>query len=400
MKRWLLLLFCIAAGCSAVRAQRLFSFELDSLTRSYLVTEPPGEERTNLPLIILLHDEKTLPVTLAKWDWSKLYQPCLMVFPIALRNKWVCRIGSDSAKTDEKFLVRLIFHIENNFRTDPSRVFIIGTGYSFCLADYFAKAHRSLVRAAVAWKPWPVSTHGSIMPERLPFDSLVRRYPTIAVTRNDSARFVEQPKTRKEPYADHTTLAFHLGRWQQAKSSRGSFDSLTLADLAEYHFLFGLEVSYHFTERWSGFAGGDFIIIPRKREITSISWGGGSGVNVKASGKGGIVIPYGLGVRYTIAVENFRPFVYASVGTTFLYIGGGKATGRSGGINKKIEERKESVFRYGSGIGFDFRLSPMTSMQFTAHYTFSSKMQPSLASVDRFQGASILAGLLFILNRK
>jgi hypothetical protein len=400
MKRWLLLLFCMAVGCLVVSAQRLFSFELDSLSRSYLVVEPSNEERTNLPLIILLHDEKTLPVTLAKWDWSKLYQPCLIVFPIALRNKWACRVDSDSVKADEKFLFRLIFHIQNNFRTDPSRVFIIGAGYSFCLADHFAKANRSIVRAAVAWKPWPVLTHGSITPERLPFDSLVRRYPAIAGTRNDSTRFVEQPKIQKEPYADHTTLAFHLGRWQQAKSSHVSSDSLILTDLAEYHFLFGLEVSYHFTERWSGFAGGDFIIIPKKREITSISWGGGYGVNVKASGEGSLVIPYGLGIRYTIPRENFRPFVYASAGATFLHIGGGKVTGGSGGIDKKIEERRESVFRYGSGIGFDLRASPMTSMQVTAHYTFSSKIEPSLASVDRFQGASFLAGLLFILNRK
>lgn len=396
----MLLLFCMAAGCSVVLAQRLFSFELDSLRRSYLVVEPVGEERTSLPLVILLHDEKTLPVTLAKWDWSKLYQPCLMVFPFALRNKWTCRVGSDSVNADEKFLVRLIFHIQNNFRTDPSRVFIIGTGYSFCLADHFAKANRAIVCAAAAWKPWPVLPHSSIMHERLPFDSLVRRHPAIAVTRNDSTGFVEHPKIQKEAYAGHTTLAFHLGRWQQAKSSHVSFDSLTLTDLAEYHFLFGLEVSYHFTERWSVFAMGDFIIIPKKREITSIAWGGGYGVKVKASGEGGIVIPYGLGARYTISRENFRPFVYASVGATFLHIGGGQATGGSGGINRKIEERKESVFRYGSGIGFDLRASSMTSMQLTAHYTFSSKIEPSLASVDRFQGASFLAGLLFILNRK
>jgi hypothetical protein len=352
-------------------------------------------------MIILLHDQKVMPFSLARMEWSRLKYKSIVVFPVALRNRWSCQTNADSLKADEKFLLRLIFQIQNNFRTDPSRVFITGMGSSFCLADAFAKKHPSLIRAAVPWEH--SSSRSSSIPERSSsFDSLVSHNPGIAQPKGDTVKFAFDQNTKEEklPYANHTTLAFHLGRWQQAKSARTDFDTQTMTDLSQYHFQFGLEVGYYFTERWSAFLNSDFMIIPKERKVNSISWGGGQGVNVRASGKGGIVIPYGMGIRYTIPRGNFRPFFSALLGSTFLFVGGGKASGGSGGVTKDIVKRKVSVFRAALGTGFDLCLSQTVSLQFTAQYAFSPKISPPLGSVNRFQGLSIMAGLLFILNRK
>lgn len=401
MKRWLLLMTLIPAGCLSGWSQRLFSFEVDSLTRSYLLVDATNDIATNLPVIIILHDQRVMPTSLARMEWGRLKHPCVMVFPVALRNQWACKSQADSLKADEDFLLRLIFQIQNSFRTDPSRVFIIGMGSSFCLADAFAKKHSSLIRTAIHWNN--PSARSSVIAERAPsFDSLVSHNPGIAIPKNDTIQFAFEQNRAEEkvPYAKHSTLAVHVGRWHQAKATRTDFDSLTMTDLSEYHFQFGVEFGYHFSERWSAFVGSDFTIIPKKREVNNISWGGGQGVNVQASGKGGIVIPYGLGVRYTSPRENFRPFVTTSLGSTFFFIGGGKATGVPGGLNKEMVKRNENVFRYTLGTGFDLRVSPMTSLQLTTQYAFSSKIEPPLASVNRFQGLSFMIGLLFILNRK
>lgn len=400
MKRWSILITLLAAGCLPGFTQRFFSFQVDSLSRSYLLVDPPNEITTGLPMIILLHDQKVMPFALARMEWSSLKNKSIMVFPAALRNQWSCRSNIDSLKADEKFLLRIIFEVRNNFRTDPSRVFIIGIGSAFCLADDFAKKHPSLIRAAV---PWNYSSRGSSLQQRASsFDSLISHHPGVAIPKSDTVKFAfdQNEKEEKLAYASHTTLAFHLGRWQQAKSTHTDFDTQTMTDLSKYHFQFGLEVGYHFTERWSAFVNSDFMIIPKERTVNSISWGGGQGVNVNASGKGGIVIPYGMGVRYTIPRGNFRPFFAALLGATFLFIGGGTASGGAGGMNTDIVKRKVSVFRYSPGTGFDLRISRTVSLQCTGQYAFSLKIAPQLASINRFQGLSLMTGLLFILSKK
>jgi hypothetical protein len=294
MKQQLLLLVLLLAGRLPTQAQRFFSVEVDSLTRTYLLSEPSQEKGTHLPLIILLHDRHAMPITLARLEWSKLHQPAVIAFPIAIQNRWLCdSTTTDSLNADERFLLRLIFQIQNNFRTDPSRVFIIGMGEAFCLADVFTKRHPALIRAAVRWNN--KSPLKQIIPEPAhQFDSLVRTNPGVEKPKRDTGHFAfEQPKKENDSYAHHTTLTFRAGRWQQAQSSRTEFDTVTFTDLSEYHFQFGFEVGYYVTERLTVFVSSDFMIIPKEQNINSISWGGGQGVQVDANGKGGIVIPYG-----------------------------------------------------------------------------------------------------------
>ncbi|MBL0745883.1 hypothetical protein [Chryseolinea lacunae] len=140
------------SGCNlAVEAQHFFSIESDSLPRSYLL-ETPAPEVSNLPMVILLHDSHILPMALAKLDWSQLSQPALIVFPVGLRNQWASGNHADSLRWDENFLLKIIFQVQQNFRTDISRVFILGMGNAFFLAEAFQRKHPALVRAAAPWE--------------------------------------------------------------------------------------------------------------------------------------------------------------------------------------------------------------------------------------------------------
>lgn len=76
MKHLLLLIVLLPAGCLSIQAQRFFSFEVDNLSRTYLLSEPSHEKGTHLPLIILLHDSNVMPITLARLEWSKCFSLC------------------------------------------------------------------------------------------------------------------------------------------------------------------------------------------------------------------------------------------------------------------------------------------------------------------------------------
>jgi hypothetical protein len=307
-------------------------------------------------------------------------------------------------KADEKFLLRIILRAQHDFKTDASRVFIVGMGGAFCLAQDFAQKHAALVRAAVPWhRVTPLGGIARHPAQRL--DSLVAGNPgrkqkaTVGMMASMTYDTEHKRLDSARLWRRHASLLLHLGRWQQASGSRTDFDTQTLTDLANYHFMFGLKVGYAFTAKWSAFVEGDFLIIPKERKINNLSWGGGQGIRVNASGKGGVVIPYGAGVLYTIPVRRIRPFVSVSVGSTFLYIGGGTASGGPGSIDKTIYKRKESILRYAVATGVDLPVSRVTSVQLSAQYTFSPEIEPPLASVDRFQGLNLFFGLLFNLGK-
>lgn len=76
MKYLLLLIVLLLADCLSTQAQRFFSFEVDNLSRTYLLSEPSHEKGTHLPLIILLHDSNVMPITLARLEWSKCFPLC------------------------------------------------------------------------------------------------------------------------------------------------------------------------------------------------------------------------------------------------------------------------------------------------------------------------------------
>lgn len=382
-------------------AQHFFTIETDGLSRSYLVVTPSPEPIARLPVVIVLHDDGIIPVSLAKLNWSQLRRPSIVVFPVGLMGKWNC-LSTDSirAMNDVSFISKLIREINNSYKTDPTRVFMVGMGASNCMVNDFVSRYPKLVRGRAQWNYQRTVSPGQVFPEPArQLDSLSLANPSTHVETIKPAHAMISSRNYM-PYEKKMDIFFHVGRWQQSPGKRTDFDSLTLVDLAKYHLMFGVQLEYNFTPSIATFIETELMIIPKEQNINSISWGGGQGVNVKASGKGGIVIPYGIGFKYSFEKNKIRPFLSASGGRTYIYLGGGKASGGIGSISKTITKRKESPWRYTFGGGLDARMAPQVSFRFYTGYCFGSSLEPPMGSITNFEGLSIQLGLVFILSKK
>lgn len=402
MKGLLFLVALQTINISLLSAQRAFTVQIDSLTRSYFVNVT-NNETSSLPLIIILHDNAIRPISLQALPWNNLKQPAVVVFPVGLLNKWYCRNSEDSllAVRDQKFLLKLLFQVQNNFRTDISRTFIIGMGDAFCVAQNFAKINPTLLRSAVQWKYQKNLVEAKvIVPDpATKLDSLVSHNPSTAKTIQQGKLSLEQNKAEYKPYKKHVSFAITLGRWQQAGSSRTEFDTTTFVDIAKSHFIIGIQVEYNFTEWLSAFTDVNIITIPKDQSINTITIGSG-GIQVSGSGHGGIVIPYGAGLRYVFPQGYFRPFITAAMGLTYVHAEGGTGSGGPfGGITQKITRKIVNVPTYRLGTGFDYRVSEAVSFRISASYFMSNRIEPEVGSINAFRGLSIMTGLSFLLGK-
>lgn len=383
-------------------AQRVFTVQVDSLTRSYFVNSPQ-EEISRLPLVILLHDGAVRPMSLVGLPWDKLKQPVIMVFPTGLVNQWHCKSNSDSllAVRDQKFLLKLLFQVQNNFKTDLSRTFLIGMGDAFCIAQDFASTHPALVRSAVQWDFRKDLVDAKvIVPEPArKLDSLVSHNPSTGKDPEQKKLPLELNNVEYKSYKKHISFAITLGRWQQAGSSRTEFDTTTFVDISKSHFILGIQIEYNLTERLSAFGDINIITIPKDQSINTITIGSG-GIQATGSGHGGIVIPYGAGIRYAFPHGIFRPFVMAAMGVTYIHAEGGTGSGGPfSGITQVITKKIENVLTYRLGTGFDYRLSGTVSFRLSGSYFTSNKIEQPIGSINAFRGLSIMTGLAFVLGK-
>lgn len=402
MKRFLVVAVFHLLVITQLTAQRVFTVQVDSLTRSYFV-HAPNEEIAHLPLVILLHDGTIRPISLNGLPWDKLKQPVIMVFPVGLVNQWHCKNSSDSllAALDKKFLLKLLFQVQNNFRTDLSRTFLIGMGDAFCVAQDFGSTHPAIIRSVVQWNYKKDLVEAKvIVPEPAKkLDSLMSHNPSTAKVPEHRKLPIEQNKDDYKSYKQHISFAITLGRWQQAESSRTEFDTATFVDIAKSHFIIGIQVEYNFTERLSAFADANIVSIPKDQSISTITIGP-NGVQATGSGHGGIVIPYGTGMRYAFPHGNFRPFVAAAMGFTYIHAEGG--TGSGGpfkGVTQNITKKIETVFTYRLCSGFDYRMSGTVSFRISTSYFMSNRIDPEAGSINAFRGLSIMTGLAFVLGK-
>lgn len=229
-------------------------------------------------------------------------------------------------------------------------------------------------------------------------DSLVGPDPSAGKSEKKTLPFRQTGKPYK-PYKEHFSFGLALGYWQQAESSRTEFDTATFVDIAKCHFIFGILAEYNFTEKLSVFTDANFVIISKNQSINSVTIGSG-GIQATGSGHGGIVIPFGAGVRYAFLHGNFRPFIMPALGFTHIHVEGGTGSGGPfSGVTQNITKKAENVLTYRLGAGFDYRLSGSVSLRLSTTYFMSEKIDPPAGSIENFQGLSATTGLTFILGK-
>ncbi len=204
-----------------------------------------------------------------------------------------------------------------------------------------------------------------------------------------------------KPYHKRFSIGINAGRWQQSQRSQVGPDNLTFVNVADYHFKMGAQLEYHYTEALSFYLDVNTIIIPKEENIQGISWRLGQGIRLNATGKGGIIVPYGLGVRYAWTFNRLRPFVTSTVGATYFYLGGGTVSIAifNSTDEENIVRQQKHVLQWNVGGGFDYRFSPVFSSRLASQYWLSSPLSPPIGAVDAFQGLSFTLGLVFLMGR-
>lgn len=126
--------------------------DIEGVERSFLIKLSHGYEK-NLPMIIVLHQNGTSPSRLAGINWQRLDHNAIVAFPSGIGWQWSCHVDNNlpnKINNDILFIDRLITKFQNDFSIDSSRIYIVGAGDSYCLAEQFQQRITAKVHA-VRW---------------------------------------------------------------------------------------------------------------------------------------------------------------------------------------------------------------------------------------------------------
>ncbi len=157
----------------------------------------------------------------------------------------------------------------------------------------------------------------------------------------------------------------------------GTPDTITFTDFTSKRSFFGLEGGYFLTSRLQVSLALDILLLPKEKEVKSVSFGSG-GIQVEGSGSGGAMLNVGIGSRYFL---NVAPLSRLYAG---LKLGRLKAVaeGGDGGFTLAQGQFKEttrltSSYNYGNVLlGLTHRLSPGFIVDFNMGYLHASKSKP------------------------
>lgn len=140
-------------------SQSVFAIQVENISRGYLLTQSRGSS-SNQPLIIVLHESQSSALATFQQEslWKKLKKPVVIVFPMATNNHWDCYEKKELNK-DIQFVKKVIEEVQRNFQIDHDRVFIIGDGDGYCLAQLFKNLYPRLVSSIFYCEPRNISTN-------------------------------------------------------------------------------------------------------------------------------------------------------------------------------------------------------------------------------------------------
>lgn len=135
--------------------QHSISVNVEGTDRSFLVNSSHGYDIRPLPLIVVLHENGVSPLPLAGMDWSKLRHRVILAFPYSTQLQWPHandrKQKQAETNNDIKFIDGLISKLQGDFSIDLSRIFVIGIGNSYDLAQQFQHQYPQRLRATIQW---------------------------------------------------------------------------------------------------------------------------------------------------------------------------------------------------------------------------------------------------------
>lgn len=195
------------------------------------------------------------------------------------------------------------------------------------------------------------------------------------------------------------TLGVGFGRWQMFSHVRA--DSTGILDISDYHRMLNLNMGYNFRENTAITWSLGMLFIPKEKKIDSLSWTPGSGlggVRAKAHGKGGVVIPFTLGIRRSFLKGLTRPYVSGGLGFTYMFIGEGSASVVGGDRDKDIRKESRITPSWKIAAGVQHRMGRVITLNLGLDIYGSAPLRSELGSIKQFSGWYLSGGLQFILN--
>ena len=176
-------------------------------------------------------------------------------------------------------------------------------------------------------------------------------------------------------------------------------DTITFSDFTETRAFYGLGAGHFISDRWYTHASVDVMFLPRKQEITSISFGGNDGITAEGSGNGGIVFNIKLGAKYAIVDwGNTRFFGGLALGATQLVAKGGVGTFTLfNGTEQEIATRRRGFGFLQPNVSVSHRFNPGFMFESHVGYAFSPRSTP-IGGVTSPGGIIASVSLQFFLN--
>lgn len=161
----------------SAQAQRVFSMEVDSVNRMFLLETSDNFRSKELPLVIILHENEVSPAILIQNDRQNLQQKALIAFPIAFGLTWKCEPADEA--NDVRFLHKMIDKLYKDFQIDLSKVFVVSRNETSCKSATLDQISSGKIRANLQWNASQENGQPTITDGQLKeLDSLIGQYPS------------------------------------------------------------------------------------------------------------------------------------------------------------------------------------------------------------------------------
>ncbi|MEM8567135.1 MAG: hypothetical protein AAGF85_11780 [Bacteroidota bacterium] len=220
--------------------------------------------------------------------------------------------------------------------------------------------------------------------------------------RKATAAFENQQRVHdslKTIYIGRWTLDLTYGqRFISASNKAAIPDTVTFTDFTEKRSFFGLGVGYFIASNFQLGLGLNITFLPKKQEITSISFGSG-GITAEGGGSGGLITNLTLAAKYFFTKWKYtKPYVSVELGTVNATAKGGKGILNLSNPRDDIVNKLSARYAIGNVLlGVNHRATPVFMLDFNIGYSMTPNQEP-IGGIVSPGGITTSATMRFILN--
>lgn len=202
----------------------------------------------------------------------------------------------------------------------------------------------------------------------------------------------------KKVYEQKWVLSFTFGQRYITRDNLASDpDEVTTADITRNTTCYGLGSGYFLKTNW--YLGVEFDFLPIKKVQEFKKLPSNTGVNVKGSGSGGVMLNLGVLTRRYVSIGKYSR-TYVGLKSGFIIAGAGGGTGGVNSSKGQYQEVNLIVRAYGYGnltLGISHRLSPVIIADFNTGYMLTTRSS-NIGGIESPGGVTAALSLQFVIG--